>query len=86
MAVIARIGVPLTAHDTIWYIGDRAKDVAAALRADPFTPARIVPIGYGLHAAGILLDHHFNRDHLVLSYEDWYPVVEGILAPVKEVA
>lgn len=80
--LIRRLDHPLNDQDVIWYIGDRAKDVVAALRATTHTPARIVPIGYGLHAAGILFDLHYNADHLILSYEEWYPVVQDILAKV----
>jgi phosphoglycolate phosphatase len=82
--VIQKTGLTLTSHDTIWYVGDRAKDVAAALRAMPFTDATVIPIGYGLHVADMLFANNYSRDHLVYSYEDWYPVVEDILQGTVE--
>ncbi len=83
LEILKRMGIPLTSNDVIWYIGDRAKDIAVALSSGPLVTAKIIPIGYGLHAAPMLLQNHFNTDHLVLSYEDWYETVEGILEKEK---
>lgn len=82
MTVLHRLKPDMTTNDCIWYVGDRAKDVAAALSTTPHIKAHIVPIGYGLHAAMALLEQNLNPDHLVLSYEDWYPVVEDVLGPI----
>lgn len=79
LEILKRMKPDLTAADTIWYIGDRAKDVVVALSSRALVPAQIIPIGYGLHAAPMLLQNNFNTDHLVLSYEDWYETVENIL-------
>jgi phosphoglycolate phosphatase len=79
VAMIKRLSVAEKPNQIVWYIGDRAKDVVVALKTNPLVSARIVPIGYGLHAAAMLFDHQFNTDHLVLSFEDWYDVVERIL-------
>lgn len=86
MTVLSRISPKLSDHDVIWYIGDRAKDVAAALSASPQVPAHVVPIGYGYHAALALLERNLSADHLVLSYEDWYPIVEDLLGPLPTAA
>lgn len=76
---IAQIKPQLNAQDVVWYIGDRAKDVAAAVSTMPHVPAQIIPIGYGYYAARALFERNLGGDHLVWSYEDWYPVVEDIL-------
>lgn len=81
MTALARIKPNLGAEDVIWYVGDRAKDVAAALSASLRVQARVVPVGYGYHAALALFERDLGPDHLVLSYQDWYPVVEDILGP-----
>ncbi len=81
MTALSRIKPDLGTGDVIWYVGDRAKDVAAALSASPRVPARVVPVGYGYHAALALFERDLGPDHLVLSYEDWYPMVEDILGP-----
>lgn len=82
VAVLNRLKPSLSVDDCIWYVGDRAKDVAAALSAMPHVKAHIVPIGYGLHAAMALFEQNLDSSHLVLSYEDWYPVVDDLLGPV----
>jgi phosphoglycolate phosphatase len=79
LAILQRLKSDVGPNDVIWYIGDRAKDVVAAMRATTMTPARMVPIGYGLLAVPMLMDQGLGSDHVVLSYEDWYPVVEKIL-------
>lgn len=65
--------------DVVWYIGDRPKDIVAAFAAMPHIRPRLIPIGYGLRTGVGLLRHNLGADHLVTSYETWYPVVEDIL-------
>ena len=79
VTILNRLDIGGNSDDCIWYVGDRAKDVVAAVSAMPHIRARIVPIGYGLHVIPSLFKQKLGADHLVLSYEDWYPVVEDIL-------
>lgn len=79
VTALSQLGASLTENDSVWYIGDRAKDVAAAAAATAHVRARIVPIGYGLHTALALFERQLSADHLVISYEDWYSTVEGVL-------
>ena len=54
--------------DLIWYIGDRQKDVKAALRADDQLECRVIPIAYGLNAAVAGIKHHLPPEHVIMSY------------------
>jgi phosphoglycolate phosphatase len=80
LAALDQIGVPLTPQTVVWYIGDRAKDITAAVATTHRVPAQIIPIGYGLHVSVALFDQGYpSRDHLVLSYEVWINTVAKIL-------
>lgn len=79
VAVLSQIKPTLSTDDVVWYIGDRAKDVATALAGAAHIPARIVPVGYGYYAALAVFERNLGPDHLVWSYEDWYPIVEDVL-------
>lgn len=80
LRALARFDRPVTQDDVVWYIGDRRKDVLAALAADTLTPARIVPFSYGLQAAIAILEKHIGPDHIIVNYHDFaakiFPLLE----------
>lgn len=65
------IGRPVTQDDVIWYIGDRSKDMMAALAADEALPAKIVPFAYGIKAAVTILKKNIGPDHIIMNYQDF---------------
>lgn len=73
------------AGDVIWYIGDRAKDVRAALAAELHLPCDIQPIAYNLHAAMSVLEHNIGPDHIIMGWADLIPKMEMLFseAPAK---
>lgn len=79
------------AKDIVWYIGDRRKDVIAALAASKQVPCAIVPIAVAFNAAMAVLEKNLGQDHIIMSFHDMFdqlkPMFENseILAfPVKE--
>jgi phosphoglycolate phosphatase len=58
-------------NDVIWYIGDRHKDVAAALAADEKLPAKVIPFAYGLHASMAILEKGQSPDQIIMNYTDF---------------
>lgn len=70
----------VTADDVIWYIGDRHKDVIAALAANDVLPAKVVPFAYGLKAAVAILEKGLSPDQIIMNYTDFagriYPVLK----------
>lgn len=59
--------------DLIWYIGDRHKDVKAALAAEIHLPCDIQPIAYTLNAAIAVLEHNIGPDHIIMGWPDLEP-------------
>lgn len=77
---LSRFNRSITEDDVVWYIGDRHKDVIAALEANKLSPATIVPFSYGIHAALAVLEKHLSPDHIIVNYYDFtakiYPLLK----------
>ncbi len=58
-------------EDVIWYIGDRQKDVEAAIAARKFVDCTFQPFGYGLNATVAILRHNVGADHIIMDYTDF---------------
>lgn len=58
------------ADDVLWYIGDRHKDILAALAARDYLPCPVQPLAYGLNASIAVLEHNVGVDHIVMTYAD----------------
>lgn len=56
--------------DVIWYVGDRHKDILAALAARDYLPCPVQPLAYGLNASIAVLEHNVGVDHIIMSYAD----------------
>ncbi len=57
--------------NVIWYIGDRHKDVSAALAAREHLKGKIIPFSYGINAAVAILENGIHPDHIILNYEEF---------------
>lgn len=60
-----------SAEDVVWYIGDRHKDVIAALAANKLSECKIIPFSYGINAAVAILQNNVGTDHIIMSYHDF---------------
>lgn len=67
-------------NDHVWYIGDRHKDIKAALAADLHLPCDIQPISYTLNAAIAVLEHNLGPDHIFMAWPDLETKLRKILA------
>lgn len=67
-------------HDVIWYIGDRHKDIIAALAAGEALAGNVIPFAYGLKAAVAVLEKGLSPDHIIMNYTDFagriYPLLK----------
>lgn len=63
--------IAVTKDDVVWYIGDRHKDVIAALAANDSLPAKVVPFAYGLKASLAILEKTQNPEQIIVSYPDF---------------
>lgn len=57
--------------DIVWHIGDRAKDITAALAANKLTTCKIIPFSYGLNAAVTIFKNKIGNNHIILNYPDF---------------
>jgi phosphoglycolate phosphatase len=79
LRALRKIRDPLKESDVVWYIGDRHKDVIAALAANEALNAKVVPFAYGLKAAVAILEKGIGPDHIIMNYTDFatriYPMI-----------
>lgn len=84
-------GFELSAQDVVWFIGDRHKDVKAAMAAQAHLPCKIFPVAYGLNAAVAAIEMGYGPDHILMSYRDIGTLLKKLLgdkgsdlAPAKD--
>jgi len=77
---LADMGVTPTADDVVWFIGDRQKDIHAALAAQEHLPCRVVPVAYAINAAAAVLKKQLGPEHIIMSYSDMDDLVRAALA------
>lgn len=70
LKALQALGTQLTQQDVIWCIGDRRKDVMAALELQKIVPCKVQPIAYGIQAAISILENHLPSEHILTSYKD----------------
>lgn len=69
----------LKEENTVWYIGDRRKDILAALAADEHYPCTITPIAFGFNAALAAMEKNIGSDHIFMSFHDMYDLLKPML-------
>jgi phosphoglycolate phosphatase len=72
LLALRTMGVTVKESDIVWYVGDRHKDVTAALAAGKVLKTRVEPIAYGLNAALAVIEKGVNPDNIIMSYPDMY--------------
>lgn len=70
LLALKQMGIETSAEDVIWHIGDRHKDVKAALAADEHVEGTVIPVAYGLNASMAVLENNLSPDHIIMSYTD----------------
>jgi len=78
------LSITLSADDTVWYIGDRHKDVKAAMAAEIHLPCDIQPIAYTLNAAIAILEHNIGPDHIIMGWHDLLPTLDTLFKNDKD--
>lgn len=84
LMAINRLKDPLNKEDVIWYIGDRHKDVTAALNASKVLPCTIVPLAYGMNAAVAAIEKGYGPNHVLITYQDLSDILERLFKNQKE--
>jgi phosphoglycolate phosphatase len=70
---------PLSDEDVIWHIGDRHKDIIAAVSANEAVNAKVIPFAYGLKAAVAILEKGISPDHIIMNYTDFAARIYSVL-------
>lgn len=78
--ILTRVKPDFTASDIVWYIGDRHKDVVAALRAQKKLSCTLVPIAYGYFNTACLavLEYALGTDYVVGSYAELEEILQEV--------
>ena len=72
LLALKRMDITLTPQDIVWYIGDRHKDIYAAIEANNHIDAKIVPIAFAVSAALATLEKNLGPDHVIMSFHDMF--------------
>ena len=78
MTAIHRLGLTPTANDVIWHIGDRHKDVTATQAADKLSPAKILPLAYGINASIAVIEKGYGPNHILMTYQDMLDILKRL--------
>ena len=78
--ILKSIKSETTEDDVIWYIGDRHKDINAALNAREHVKGTVFPIAYGYFGSACLavLESNLGTDHIIGSYLELLTEIEKI--------
>lgn len=57
-------------EDVIWCIGDRRKDIDAAVALGKYLKCCVEPLSFGIDAAVAVLKNRISPDHILTSYAD----------------
>ncbi len=72
LLALKRMDIEPKQDDIIWYIGDRHKDVIAALAASKAIEGTVTPIAVAFNAAVAILEKNLGPDHIIMSFHDMY--------------
>lgn len=82
LLALKQMEIEPTTDDVVWYIGDRHKDVVAALAASKVIDGTVIPIAVAFNAAVAVLEKNLGPDHIIMSFHDMYdqlkPMFENI--------
>ena len=73
------IGRKTNDDDVIWYIGDRHKDITAALAAQKLLKhGRIIPIACAFNASVAILEKGQSPEQIIVSFYDMFERIKGM--------
>ncbi len=72
LLALKRMNIEPHKDDMIWYIGDRRKDVIAAIAASGAIAGKIIPVAVAFNAAVAVLEKNYGPDHIIMSFHDMY--------------
>lgn len=79
LLAIEKTGIEIKSDDIIWYIGDRGKDVRAAIAAQKHLNCKIIPIAYALKAAMASIEAGHPPELIIPDYHDMYKTLTKLI-------
>ncbi len=79
LLALKRMGHDPKQGDIIWYLGDRRKDVLAAVAASGAIAGDVLPIAVAFNAAVAVLEKNYGPDYIITSYHDMYDQLRAML-------
>lgn len=70
MNALTAMEIKPTPADVIWCIGDRRKDIDAAINLEKITGCKVEPLSFGMEAAISILKNKIPTDHIITSYSE----------------
>ena len=64
------MNLEVTSNDVIWCIGDRRKDILAAIALEQVLGCKVEPLSFGMEAAISILKNKISTDHIITSYSE----------------
>lgn len=83
LLALKRMKVEPEKGDVIWYLGDRRKDVLAAIAASGAIAGNVLPIAVAFNAAVAVLEKNYGPDYIITSYHDMYDQLREMLEETK---
>lgn len=68
LSAIKQLEIEIKEDDVIWYVGDRRKDVIAAMAARGSVPCALEPVAYAMNAAAATVEVGLTPDHIMMDY------------------
>ncbi len=84
LLALKRMKIEPTKDDVIWYLGDRHKDVIAALAASKIITGTVTPIAVAFNAAVAIMEKNLGPDHIIMSYHDMYDQLIPMFETIDE--
>ncbi len=84
LLAIKRMEIDPKDDDVVWYIGDRRKDIIAALEASNIVKGEIVPIAFALNATLAIMEKNLGSDHIIMSFHDMFDQLKPMFEEVDE--
>lgn len=86
LRALSLLAQPPRETDVVWHIGDRRKDILAALAAESHLPCPVRVFGYGLRAAAAILERHLGPERIIMSYPEFEKRLRMLFPPDKKSA
>ncbi len=78
---ISAMALTITPQDVIWCIGDRRKDIDAALALGKVLGCHVEPFSFGIDAAISILKNQISTDHILTSYSELQLKLKDLFTP-----